>query len=206
MGVKGLDQGQRAALLIMECQEGIANSAVRSSPLADMVAKRGIIPQIAALADWFREQGLPVVHCHVAMPARDSGIAWPINCLLAAYVWKAGEFWDGSALVQSHRDLPVKPGDISMVRYSGVSPFTATQLDGVLRNLGVETVVLAGVSTNVGLPGAATEAVGLGYFAVLAEDCSAGATAEVHEMQITANLPMIATISSAAAIRAAIAG
>ena len=75
----------------------------------------------------------------------------------------------------------------------------------LLRTARIETVVFCGVSTNVALMGGSVEAVGHGYSVVIAEDCTAGATAETHEMQITMHLPLIATISSAADIIAALA-
>ena len=60
--------------------------------------------------------------------------------------------------------------------------------------------MLSGVSTNIALPGAATEAVALGYNVVLAEDCAAGATPETHQMQITLHLPLLATVTDAASV------
>ena len=65
-------------------------------------------------------------------------------------------------------------------------------------------MVLTGVSTNIALPGAATEAVALGYNVVLAEDCTAGATPETHQMQITQHLPLLATITDAESVIAAL--
>ena len=67
-------------------------------------------------------------------------------------------------------------------------------------------MVLSGVSTNIALPGACTEAVALGYSVVLAEDCTAGATAETHQMQITQHLPLLATVTDAESVIASLKG
>lgn len=201
MGIRGLDRGQRAALLISECQDGIANAEVRNSSLADQVTARGIVPRIRSLADAFRAAGLPVVHCHVALPEPGSGRAWPVNCVLAAQLAKAGNLVAGSSLAASHRELPVEPGDIISLRHHGMAPFTGTDLDSVLRAHNIQTVVLAGVSTNIALPGAATEAVGLGYNVILAEDCTAGGTADTHQIQVTMHLPLLATVIQATEIK-----
>jgi nicotinamidase-related amidase len=89
-----------------------------------------------------------------------------------------------------------EPSDYLSVRRSGLGMWYGTDLDATLRNLGVETVVLSGVSTNLALFAGAIGAVDRGYRAVLAEDASAGATPEQHEWMITNALPLITTISS----------
>ena len=202
MTVRGLDGGQRAALVISECQNGITNRAFSESPLARQVTERGIIPKIAELAAAFRNAGLPVIHCLVSLPPEGAG--WRVNCVLAARLLKERRLVSGTSAAAVHDDLPVEPTDIVSERHHGMAPFTGTMLNATLRRHDIETVVLAGVSTNVALPGAATEAVGLGYNVVLAEDCAAGGTAETHRMQIAMHLPLIATISGSAAIRAVI--
>jgi len=55
-----------------------------------------------------------------------------------------------------------------------------------------------------GAPLGATEAVALGYSVVLAEDCTAGATPETHQMQITEHLPLLATITTAGSVIASL--
>jgi nicotinamidase-related amidase len=103
-----------------------------------------------------------------------------------------------------HDDLVVEPSDIVSHRAHGMAPFTGTSLDATLRGYGIDTVVLSGVSTNIALPGAATEAVGLGYNVVLAEDCAAGATPETHQMQVTMHLRLLATITDAGSVIASL--
>ena len=98
----------------------------------------------------------------------------------------------------------VEPSDVVSHRAHGMAPFTGTTLDATLRGYGVDTVVLSGVSTNIALPGAATEAVALGYNVVLPEDCVAGATPETHQMQITMHLPLLATITDGASVIASL--
>ena len=98
----------------------------------------------------------------------------------------------------------VEPSDIISHRSHGMAPFTGTTLDATLRGYRIDTVVLSGVSTNIALPGAATEAVALGYSVVLAEDCTAGATPETHQLQITQHLPLLATITDSESLIASL--
>jgi nicotinamidase-related amidase len=110
----------------------------------------------------------------------------------------------GTANAAIHDDLVVEPSDLVCHRSHGMAPFTGTDLDATLRGYDIDTVVLSGVSTNIALPGAATEAVGLGYNVVLAEDCAAGATPETHHMQITQHLLLLATITDAESVIASL--
>jgi biuret amidohydrolase len=67
----------------------------------------------------------------------------------------------------------------------------------VLRNLGTRTIVLMGVSVNLGIMGAALSAVDLGYQVVLVRDAVTGLPAEYAEAVIQNSLSMIATITTA---------
>jgi nicotinamidase-related amidase len=60
------------------------------------------------------------------------------------------------------------------VRTHGLSPFTGTDLDPLLRNLGVATIVPIGVSVNEALFGLCIEAANLGYRIALPTDAVAG--------------------------------
>ena len=198
MKLNGLDKGQRPALLISEVQNGITNARYTSSTLVEQVETRGIVARIATLAEAFRAVGAPVIFCSIVPRADFQG--FPVNCVLAAQLKKGGIVMAGRIEALTHDDLPVKPGDIVIERSHGMAPFTGTELDAILRGEGVQTVVLSGVSTNIALPGASTEAIALGYNVVLAEDCTAGGTAETHQMQITMHLPLLATIASSDAV------
>ena len=203
MPIRGLESGKPAALLISEMQNGITNRAFTDTPLVRQATERSIVSKINQLAEAFRTRSLPVIHCTIT--ARPGFQGWYVNCMLAALIAKRGDLIQGSEFGAIHDDIVVGANDILSERHHGMAAFTGTDLDATLRAARTETVVFCGVSTNVALMGGSVEAVGHGYSVVIAEDCTAGATAETHEMQITMHLPLIATISSAADIIAALA-
>jgi nicotinamidase-related amidase len=200
--VRGLEPGKRAALVVNEMQNAIANPAYDDTPLAGQVAERGIVARISDLAAAFRAAGAPVIFCTIA--ARPDWSGFRVNCALAARIKRKGRLVAGTADAAIHDDLAVGPADIVSQRGHGMAPFTGTTLDATLRGYGIDTVVLTGVSTNIALPGAATEAVALGYSVVLAEDCSAGATAQTHQLQVTMHLPLLATVAPAESVIASL--
>jgi len=193
--VRGLDTGEPPALVICECQRGVLDPAVAIFPgLAQQAQERGMLANIARLAAAFRAHGLPVVHAHVAHRPDFGGVV--VNSMITARSRKAESMRAGTPDVEPMQGAVPEPSDYLSVRRSGLGMWYGTDLDATLRNLGVETVVLSGVSTNLALFAGAIGAVDRGYRAVLAEDASAGATPEQHEWMITNALPLITTISS----------
>jgi nicotinamidase-related amidase len=201
--VRGLEPGRRAALVVNELQNAIANPAHVDTPLAAQVTARGIIARINVLTAAFRAAGAPVIYCTIAARTPDWD-GFQVNCALAARIKRTGKLVVGTAGGALHDDLAVEPSDIVSNRSHGMAPFTGTTLDATLRGYRIDTVVLTGVSTNIALPGAATEAVALGYSVVLVEDCTAGASPETHHMQITEHLPLLATITNAESVIASL--
>ena len=201
--VRGLEPGKRAALVVNEMQNAIVNTAHVDTPLAAQVTARGIVARINVLTAAFRAAGAPVIFATIAARTADFD-GFLVNCALAAGIRRKGHLVTGTANAAVHDDLVVEPSDIISHRSHGMAPFTGTTLDATLRGYGIDTVVLSGVSTNIALPGAATEAVALGYNVVLAEDCTAGATPETHQMQVTMHLPLLATVTDAASVMKAL--
>ena len=78
-----------------------------------------------------------------------------------------------------------------------MTPFHGTELDALLRNLGVRTVVASGVSVNVGIVGLAIEAVNAGYQVVIPRDAVAGTPAEYVDAVFEHTLRLLATIVTA---------
>ena len=82
--------------------------------------------------------------------------------------------------MQVPAEIGVDPADIVLARYHGLGPMTGTQLDPMLRNLGVTTIVGVGVSLNVGMTNLAFDAVNRGYQIVIPRDAVAGVPAAIR--------------------------
>ena len=100
----------------------------------------------------------------------------------------------GAAIVEGLLDAE---RELVVERLHGMTPFTSTSLDQILRNLGVRTVVATGVSVNVGVLGMAVVAVDLGYQVVVPRDAVAGVPAAYADAVLDNTLAMIATITTA---------
>jgi nicotinamidase-related amidase len=201
--VRGLEPGKRAALVISECQRGILDRQFATLPhLVDQVEQRDVLSKIAALADQFRRRALPVMHVHIAHNPGLAGCSF--TSPLSAGIRRSGGLVQGSPQAEPMAVVAPHPGDLVSARKSGLAMWYGTDLDVQLRNSNVDTLVMVGVSTNVALFGGSLGAVDRGYQVVIAEECTAGGTAETHRFQIANSLPLLAAISSAADVVAAL--
>jgi nicotinamidase-related amidase len=195
--IRGFTPAQRPALIVNECQKGIVEPGEAMFPgLAEQAKARGIVPKIAKLAAAFRRAGLPVFHTPVIHRADLAGVM--PNTLINALSLKKGSMKVGSPESDYADALRPEPSDFIIDRPSGLIAFAGTTLESTLRRLGVTTIVLTGVSTNVAMPGNAFAAVEAGFNVLIPEDCIAGADAATHEVIVREQLRMLATITSAA--------
>ncbi len=87
----------------------------------------------------------------------------------------------------------MQPSDLVSARTHGLSPFPGTDLDQLLRNLGVRTVVATGVSVNIGVLGMVLVAVDLGYRVALVTDAVTGVPRDYADAVIANTLSLLAT-------------
>jgi nicotinamidase-related amidase len=80
-------------------------------------------------------------------------------------------------------DLPVGPDDVVLSKTSS-SPFNSTNIDRLLRNLDIDTLLVCGVVTNGCVEGTIRDASDLGYQVVMVEDACAAVTPELHQAAI----------------------
>ena len=97
-------------------------------------------------------------------------------------------------------ELAPREGDVVVSREHGMTGFYASGLDATLRGCGVRSVVIAGVSLNVGVMGTAFEAVNRGYTVVVPTDCVAADPPEYKEPALRYSVRNVAFLSSAAEI------
>jgi nicotinamidase-related amidase len=102
----------------------------------------------------------------------------------------------GSDAVKVPDAIGVDPRDVLLPRYHGLGPMTGTQLDSMLRNCGVTTIVGVGVSLNVGMFNLVLDAVNRGYQIVLPRDCVAGVPPEYGDLVLEHSLSLLATVVS----------
>ena len=192
--LKELLDPRRCALLLMECQEGVIGSGARMGALGEAVARHGTVEHIGRVLAAARAARVPVFYLTVSRRA-DSGGA-TANCLLLALGRKGTPLVPGSPQQAVVQPLAPQEGDYIVNRFHGVTPFHATELDQLLRNLGVRTVVATGVSVNVGITGLTIDAVNCGYQVVIPREAVAGTPDAYVESVFEHTLRLLATVTT----------
>lgn len=181
------------ALVTVECQVGVIGEKAVLRDLAEAAAP--VVPVVARLARAARGAGVPVVHCLALR--RPDGRGASANARLFAATERLGIDLLPGAGGDLVPQLGPEPSDLVLGRLHGLGPMAGTELDPVLRNLGVGTIVATGVSVNVAITNLVMDAVNLGYRVVLPRDAVAGVPAEYADAAVEHALSLLATVTTA---------
>ncbi len=193
---------EHTALVLQEVQNGVVGEHSALPALTDAAAAVDLIPHCAALAAAARAKGIPVFHC--TAETRDDLKGANQNARLFYGVRKSPvPLSPGSDGVQVPDLIGVDPRDVMLPRFHGLGPMTGTQLDPMLRNLNVTTIVGVGVSVNIGMTNFAFDAVNRGYQFVMPTDAVAGVPPEYADAVVANTLSLVATLTTTDAVLAA---
>ena len=102
--------------------------------------------------------------------------------------------------------LGPEPEDLLSRRHGGLTPFTGTNLDSLLRSCGISTIIAVGASLNVGVTGLVFEAVSLGYSVIVPADGVVAVPPEYGEWVLAHSIKPLAEVTTLAEVSAAIRG
>ena len=183
---------EKSALLIVDMQndflhrDGSFSHMAREHPEAkiDVPFLIGTIPNVKRLADAFRAAGRPVVYlAHVLKPDY-SDAAFPY--------WRVGiepatgnrtHCVEGTWGAQIIDDLKPQEGEHVVVK-KGFGGFSNTPLDTVLRNLGVTTCVVSGVTTCVCVSTTVRGGIEYNYRMAVVSDAVAEIDRTTHQAEL----------------------
>lgn len=141
----------------------------------------GIVQKIKMLIDAFHESELPVIYSqHTGLPYEYLSAANIAFLKKRGLDPKSGYMREGSKEWRIIEELSPAEEDLVLKKHVA-NFFFGTMLDQILRNRGVDTLVLAGVSTEAGIEGTARNASYLGYSPLIVEDAVGSFDREAHE-------------------------
>ena len=187
------------AVLLQEMQRGVVGADSKLPALAEAGASIGLIGHVASVVIAARRVGASVVHCTAEnLPG---GFGGNRNARLFVGARRAGlENLPGTGAVRPVAEVGPEPGDVVLPRYHGLSPMSGSPLDQLLRNNGVRTVVVVGVSLNLAIPNLVFDAVNLSYRVVVVTDAVAGVPVEYGERVVAESLALVATLTTTAGL------
>ena len=190
----GLDP-QSTALVIVDMQEYFLNpgspysraleSAVPGVRRYFQERDREIVePTLRRLLEFFRAHGLRVVYTTLASELADGSDLMPIlqkrNAASRAEVGDVAFPPRADAWARIVAALEPRPDEL-VVNKTTYGTFNSTGLDHALRSLGITSLVIGGVVTNVCVETTARDAADRGYQVVLLDDGCAALSPEIHE-------------------------
>ncbi|GGF93073.1 cysteine hydrolase family protein [Paenibacillus abyssi] len=163
---------EECALLVIDMQEDFVNP---SHPMAVPEAYR-MVPRMKKMIEACREQGVPVIFtAHNIAEDCNHGFYefWePI---------KNGAIKEGTPGADIYSGIYPLPGERVIRTKHAYCSFSGTDLDYVLRNLGVKTLIISGTLTNFCCESTARTGYFLNYNIVFGEDINATDSALAHE-------------------------
>ncbi len=169
---------QAAALIIIDMQRDFVEPGGFGESLGnDVRPLQAIVPVVGRLLDGFRQQGMPIIHTREShLP--DLSDCPPSKLNRGSPSLRIGDKGPmGRILVQGEHgtgivdELLPKPEEI-LIDKPGKGAFYATDLDGIARNLGINQLIFAGVTTEVCVQTTMREANDRGYECLLATDAT----------------------------------
>ncbi len=170
----------KTALLVIDMQ----NTFCMPGAPGEVPLARAIAPNINRLASRLRALAVPVIWIVHANSVQAGRSDWEVffnhvvrnpevrRRMAQSLAPERQRVWD---------ELAVEAGDVTLVknRYSALA-HGASPLERVLRNLGVDTVLVAGTKTNVCCDSTARDAMMLDFKSVMLSDCCAALSDEEH--------------------------
>ncbi len=189
----------RSAVLFIECQRGVIGDLSVLPALAEEAQ-----PARAAmgrLATGARSAGVRVFHL-TYLPLAGGRSANRRAPLMQRT--RSSRDWD-----EAHPAMEVIPeigldaDDVVLPRHQGISPVHSTEVLAIVRNLGIDEIVVAGVSTNLAVPLTVAGATDENFAVTVATDASVGTPREHHESMLKHSLAFIARLATVDEIVAA---
>lgn len=159
-----------------------------------------VLPNNIKLLDFFRRNRLRVIHLTVGPELPDGS---DFLSLRRGREEEIGHATGGRTVVFSKgtfehsilRELEPQAGELVINKVSR-GAFNSTGLDAVLRNLGIECLVVMGVATNSCVETTARDAADRGYKTVLVEDACATFDQALHEATLRSFATLFGRVST----------
>jgi ureidoacrylate peracid hydrolase len=174
-----------AALLIVDVQNYCAHPDGAGSHKLDAhqshylfaSLRQTVLPNLQLLQSACRRARIEVVYAAVENMTRD-GRDRSLDYKISEIDVPRGS-WDAQVLAE------IAPAEDEMVfRKTSSSVFVSTNIDFVLRNLGVRSLIVAGMMTDQCVESAVRDACDLGYLVTLVTDACTTDSAERHEQSL----------------------
>jgi nicotinamidase-related amidase len=174
-----IELGQRPALIVIDMQNGFCHQDGFMNKIGlDYTTSETAVEPIGRLLAAARSAGIPVFFTRYALNAdySDAGLILELFPAIKEARGIVRDTWDADIV----DELKPQPGErvVDKTRYSA---FYDTDLEQQLRELGVDTLIVCGVTTNICVESTVRDAFFRDIRVVVPNDGTAAVTPELHE-------------------------
>jgi nicotinamidase-related amidase len=186
----------RTGLIVFDMQKGQLGIPWRKQFLDE----QQLIPRCAELIEVARTAGVPVIYVQNVRQA--NGKDQPAVITDESLAGGAPEVSTVPAAerMDTLDELRPQPQDfiVGKIRWGA---FHYTILDSILRTNGIDTVIMCGVRTQVGIEGSLRDGRELGYHMIAARDACGGCPQEMHDYLMDHIFPMFSRVRTVEELR-----
>ena len=139
-----------------------------------------VIPNLISIIKFFRQNRLRIVYVTVGSILPDGSDETLLRRQRKESVRKALSFSQGTFEHTILEEIKPQAGEL-VINKTSVGAFNSTAIDQILRNMGVESLIITGVVTNACVETTARDAADRGYKCVLVDDALAAHSQEFHD-------------------------
>jgi ureidoacrylate peracid hydrolase len=166
-----------AALLIIDVQNYCARAGVGKTEYFRQSLRNTVLPNIRRLQTACRSGGIEVMYSVIENMTRD-GRDRSLDYQISGIDVKRGS-WEAQVVDE------IAPADDEMIfGKTSSNVFISTNIDYVLRNLRVRSLIVAGLLTDQCVESAVRDACDLGYLVTLVADACTTTSAQRHEQSL----------------------
>jgi nicotinamidase-related amidase len=187
-----IDPAKSALLLLHWQNELVKPEGLLSAPLLGILAASGTVGHTQAALRASRERGVFVAYVNVGHRKGYPEMAANPAPLATALI-KSNAFIRGTWGAEVIEELEPREDEVEIINCS-TSAFIYTELDLLLRNRGITTVILTGLATNWVVESTARDAFNRGYCVWTLSDCCNSSSKEAHDYCLKNTLPMLGVV------------
>jgi len=179
-----MEQNKNTALLVMDVQEAIIGMLGKSVD--------AYIDALSNAIKKARANNMPVIYVVVGFRNGYPEIS-PSNKSFSMIKKSPDRKFDTEEAMKVHSAVAPAKGDVTVIK-KRVSAFTGSDLEVLLRSMGIKHIVLTGISTSGVVLSTLREAADKDYTITVLSDCCADTDEEVHRVLTTKIFPRQANV------------
>jgi gluconolactonase len=193
----------RCALIIQDLQNDVMmeGGAFADTGAPQHAKEQNVVANVADLAAACRAKGVPVLHIWYIVEPDAPGLK--LNAPLFQGLKDSNALVRGTWGAAPAEGLEPQPGDF-VVEKMRMNGWQDTRLETLLAGLGRDTIIITGAWTNMSVEHTARTGADKGFFVVVPEDGCSTMNADWHNASINYALQNVSTVTTCAAVKAAL--